>query len=222
MLLPILFTFALSINQTTWTRHTDRMSDNMRTITTQTDVYKFEELSDTAKENAIREYRNSEHYHSFYFDEITESVKAVIELFNLKTGREYTDLRTSHIDDCILELSGARLYAYLVNNYGHKLFKPSYIRTIDGRKNLSKLYFCKYFTNKQGETFTQIYSKWKPFTGCCTLTGVCYDNDILQPVYDFLKKPTAKTTFQDLIDEIRSEEHTSEPVTSRSRMPSSA
>jgi hypothetical protein len=174
----------------------------MRTITE--NLFTFQELSYTAKENAIREYRNSEHDYSFYFDEITESVKAVIELFDLKTGREYSDIRTSHIDDVILELSGARLYAYLVNNYGYKLFFPSYIRTIDGRKNLSRLYFCKYFKNREGQEFTQIFSKWKPFSNSCTLTGVCYDNDILEPIYEFLKKPTAKTTFRDLIGEIQS------------------
>lgn len=31
--------------------------------------------------------------------------KEVIELFNLKTGNEYSDIRTSHIDDNILQLS---------------------------------------------------------------------------------------------------------------------
>ena len=48
-----------------------------------------------------------------------------------------------------------------------------------------------------------IYSNIQ-FDNCCTLTGVCYDNDILQPVYDFLERPNLSTTFEDLIQEIES------------------
>ncbi len=36
----------------------------------------------------------------------------------------------------------------------------------------------------------------------CVLTGVCYDQDILQPIYDFLKLPGKTTTFEDLIKDI--------------------
>ena len=180
----------------------NRRKNNMRTARLK--VFKFNELTDKAKQTAIENYRNRGYDYSFYYDEITESVKAVVELFNLKTGSQYSDLRTPHIDDNILELSGARLYTYIINNYGYKLFKPSYIRTIDGEKKLSKLFVCSYFTGRDGLKFTQIFSKWRKYSDSCTLTGVCYDNDILQPVYDFLKKPTSKTNFQDLINDIES------------------
>jgi hypothetical protein len=34
------------------------------------------------------------------------------------------------------------------------------------------------------------------------LTGVCYDDDILRPVYDFLAKPCQYTTIQDIFEQI--------------------
>lgn len=171
----------------------------MRTIRTK--VYKFSELSEQAKENAINQYRNTEQYNQDYYDEITDSVKAVIELFNLKTGRQYSDLRTSHIDDTILALSGVRLYKYLVNNYYGQLFTPTYIKSID-RVVKWKPFICKVNKRSNGE-YTSIYSRQKT-DNSCTLTGVCYDMDILQPVYDFLKRPDKSTTFEDLIRDIES------------------
>ena len=167
----------------------------MRTIRTK--VYQFSELSESAKENAIENYRNSERYNQHYFDEVIESVKEVCDLLNLKTGREYTDIRTSHIDDNILELQGIRLYKYILNNYSNVLFQKKtyhFCRMEDGTKrfNCVGLNGGKYVSNCQ----TEIAS--------CPLTGVCYDMDILQPVYDFLKRPDLSTTFEDLMQEIES------------------
>lgn len=165
-------------------------------------VYSFDELNEDAKEKAIDTYRNKGYDNQYYYDEITASVKAVIELFNLKTGRTYSDIRCSHIDDTILELTGVRLYKYLINNYYSDLFKPKYIKTI-GRELRCKQFICKVSKNYKGEPYTQIFSKNRISQDNCPLTGVCYDNDVLRPVYDFLKRPT-KSTFEELIREIES------------------
>ena len=66
-------------------QHYKTDGNKMRTVRTK--VYQFSELSKTAKENAIEQFRNSERYNQHYFDEVIESVKAVCELFGLKTGR---------------------------------------------------------------------------------------------------------------------------------------
>lgn len=100
----------------------------MKTIRTK--VYQFNELTEKAKEVAINWYRNSNDDGYLYSDEIIESVKAVCELFNLKTGREWSNIRTSHIDDNIMELKGIRLYKYIVNNYWNSLFKRKYLGCI--------------------------------------------------------------------------------------------
>lgn len=172
----------------------------MRTI--KTVLYNFSELSEGAKEKAIQNHREKYIDYSFYYDEIIESVKAVVELFGLKTGNEYSDIRTGHIEDTILNLSGIRLYKYLINNYGSKLFTPKYIKTLD-RKVSWKPFKCTYFKNREGKEFTQIHSKLKT-DNSCTLTGVCYDMDILEPVYNFLQSPDKNTTFEELIGDIES------------------
>ncbi len=169
----------------------------MRTIRIK--AYKFDELSDQAKEKAISNYRNSEHYDGDYYDEVTESVKAVTELFNLKSGNRYSDLRTGHIDDNILELSGVRLYKFILNNYGTQLFTPKYIKSIP-REVHYKAFICEVHTYQDRKS-TFLYSKWKR-SADCPLTGVCYDMDILEPVYTFLTRPDKNTTFQDLINDI--------------------
>jgi hypothetical protein len=165
-------------------------------------LYSFDELSDEAKQKALDNYRNKNYDNSFYYDEINSSVEAVIELFNLKTGRDYSDIRTGHIDDCILELSGARLYKWLINNHYSDLFKGKYIKTLD-RKLYCKQFICKHFKNHKGEDYTQLYSKVR-FENSCVLTGVCYDEDILQPIYDFLKRPDKSVDYSDLIRGIES------------------
>lgn len=167
----------------------------MRTVT-QT-LYTFSELSEQAQQRAIEQHRNKGYDYSHYFDEITNSVKAAADVFGLKFGGEYTDLRFSHIDDNLLELSGVRLYKWLINNHYSDLFKPIYIKTVSG-KYKNKLFYCK--TSKNQE-YTTIYSRWKR-SADCVLTGVCYDNDILQPFYDFLKKPSSHTTLEDLFKEM--------------------
>ncbi len=128
----------------------------MRTIRTK--VYQFSELSEQAKETAINWYRNGSDDNQIYFGEIIDTVKKVAELFDLKFGREYTDIRTGHIDDNILELSGVRLYKYLINNYYNSLYTPKYIKMID-RELKCRQFICKIGTGRDGNKYTQIYSK---------------------------------------------------------------
>lgn len=68
-------------------------------------------------------------------------------------------------DDDIANLSGARLVAYLVNNYL-------------GQKN-------KY--------------KHSLLDGECFFTGFCGDEDLIDPIREFMLKPTEKTSFADLL-----------------------
>lgn len=169
----------------------------MRTI--ETVLYKFDELTPEAKENAIEGYRNSGVDGDYLFSEIRGSIDAFCKLFRIHTGRSYTDLRTDKVDSNTLELSGIRLYKYLMNNFGNDLFKPVYLKSFD-REVKSKAFICKTKESKSGK-YTLIYSKQRK-DNSCVLTGVCWDNDILQPVYDFLKKPNESTDFEDLIKEV--------------------
>ena len=177
----------------------------VRTIRTK--VYKFDELNETAKQKAIEWYRDGNSSDSFYADEIIYSVKAMAEIFNLKFGSEYTDIRCSHIDDNILELQGVRLYKYIVNNYWGSLYKRKFLGCIGDNKvikhRMSKTRFYDMNKGARVNSSNFIYSNVQ-FSNNCTLTGVCYDNDILQPVYNFLQHPDKSTTFADLISDIES------------------
>jgi len=177
----------------------------MKTIRTK--VYQFNELTEQAKQTAIEQVRYDESDNQPYFDEIIESVKKVVELFDLQTGREWTDIRTSHIDDNILQLKGVRLYKYIVNNYWSSLFKRKFLGCIGDNRvikhRMSKTHFYDMGKGARVNSSNFIYSNIQ-FDNSCTLTGVCYDMDILQPVYDFLKSPGKSTTFEDLMNEIES------------------
>lgn len=176
----------------------------MKTI--QINLYSFNELNDKAKQKAINNYRNN-NYSQYYFDEIIESVKKLANILNLEFGREYTDIRTSHIDDNILELSGVRLYKYIINNYYNDLFKPKYLGCIgDNRVIKHRMSKTNFYNMDKGAIVSSsnfIYSNIQ-FSNSCTLTGVCYDDDILEPIYNFLKKPLNDVSFQDLINDIES------------------
>ncbi len=181
-------------------QHYNKDGNKMRTIRTK--VYKFNELSKQAKENAIEQHRNNGYDNQHYFDEITDSVKAMVELFGIETGRQWSDLKLGNIDDSIMELKGVRLYKYLVNNYYNELFTPKYLKCLD-RELKCKQFICKLNTSHKGEKYTMLYSKQYK-DNSCVLTGICYDNDILQPIYDFLKKPDKDTTFESLFNDVES------------------
>ena len=93
-------------------------------------------------------------------------------------GCNYSYDYRSRQEDCIDSLSGWRLVAYLMNNHWNDL------------------YTRKYFWNGRKGRESRIF-----VDTCCPLTGYCIDNDILDPIYRFLKSPTENVTFDNLMDE---------------------
>ena len=93
----------------------------MRTVieTIKTDVYKFDELSDEAKEKFIEEQRDFEA--EFWADEMCDCMKRAMEWMNINiddyqfdcTGSGYINLS---VDDEAEDLEGVRAYAWIVNN----------------------------------------------------------------------------------------------------------
>ena len=69
----------------------NRRTNNMRTVRTK--VYKFNELSEQAQKKAIVNFRSNGYLSDFYSDDIINSAKKVIELFNLKTGNKYYKIK---------------------------------------------------------------------------------------------------------------------------------
>ncbi len=179
----------------------------MRTIRTK--VYSFDELSEEGKQTAINQQRNNVET-DFIYDEAHDTVKAFNELFNLKKGnRSWLDADFSNTDEDIQNLKGLRLQKYIWNNFGATLFKKAYLKHGELRNEKPKFYhrMRAYSEINQGPNKGLIsysyYSNWKKDT-CCVLTGVCYDNDMLDPIYQFLEKrdfSNCTTTYYHLIND---------------------
>ena len=91
-------------------------------------------------------------------------------------GYSYSFSWYSPYEDTIENLHGARLAAYLHNNFGSHLFVPKIY--YKGRRRRRSRLFC---------------------TTECPLTGYYMDNMILDPIYCFFTHPD-DTTFYDLIE----------------------
>lgn len=171
----------------------------MQTIEIQ--VFSFNELSNEAKERAINDYRSNGRDYSFYYDEIIESIKALSRVLPFKSdGRKWSDIKIDPPSEYTQELQGIRLYKFIVNNYYDDLFKSKYIKSIDRFVNY-KPFICRNRLDYKKNPYTMIYSRLNR-TNDEVLTGVCYDDDILKPIYDFLKKPDKNTTLDDLANDI--------------------
>lgn len=145
----------------------------MKTITKTINVYEFSELSDKAKQKAIYDFYQDVDF--AWVDENNDTLKRFCDVFDCRIKRDGLQLRK---DNTVSDMSGIRLLKYLHNNYYNDLFKPKYLGHV---KNKAK------------------YSKCQRDTSC-VLTGYYMDEDMLQPIYDFMKKSDENTTFQDLID----------------------
>jgi hypothetical protein len=155
----------------------------MKTITLT--LYSFNELSKEAKQKAIENERENVHF-DFIYDDAYKTVKEFNDLFNTKEGnRSWLDFSTSSIDDNVLQLKGLRLRKYILNNFGNQLFKPKFIGSLEN----NNIYTHKRIKSKRlsnGNVFNP-YCSGVQKDNSCVLTGACYDNSILKPIYDFIE-----------------------------------
>jgi len=169
----------------------------MKTTTIQ--LYDFNELSEKSKQNAISEFLNKGYNDGEYnYQEAHESVKKFNDIFSVRnSNNSWLDFSYLNLDNYILELSGIRLYKYIINNFYSDLFKPAYVKSYEKHFNHKR---AKNKTYKNGIIASFFYSNLN-VTNSCVLTGVCWDDDLLQPIYEFLKKPCKYTNLNDLIKE---------------------
>jgi hypothetical protein len=87
----------------------------MKTI--QINLFSFNELSEEAKIEALKEnYNVNEHSLYFYYEEAKQSIRKFNALFDIQESRHnFLDYSISHIDDNILELSNDRLKKFIAN-----------------------------------------------------------------------------------------------------------
>lgn len=179
----------------------------MRTV--ETKVYTFDELSDVAKQNAINAYRDRGNDYQYIWDDAHESVKAFHNIFPTKEGRRSWLEIQFECDYDILELSGLRLRTYLINHYWTDLYKGKYIGNYHSDNEVvHKRIKSKFYpdgAHPDMKKYSNFYYSAIKRDDCCVLTGVCYDNDLLEPIYKFIdhykenKKVNDTTTFEDLL-----------------------
>lgn len=163
----------------------------MRTITPKPfNVYEFDELSDEAKQKAIKGQRDFElQTESPWADEWRNTMHKIEELFDIEVDFDSYNRHSiswrkwwnKEYGEEMLNLSGNRALSFLWNNYGNDITSPKSYWTkftyIDGRQHAK---------NRKSKCLRE--------TGNCPLTGVCYDNDALDPLWNFLegKSPDEK------------------------------
>ena len=174
-------------------------------------IFTFEELTPEAQERAIEKYRNCKDEY-FCSDEYNDTLKEFINIFpvNVKNWQvdpccySYCDMEST-AEDQINDLTGLRLFKYLINNFSGTLYKRKYLGSLKtqdqphSRHRMLKSKEIKHGPNK-GKFYASIYSNCQT-EKCCNLTGVYTDESILQPLYDFLKAPDKNTTFADLMEQ---------------------
>jgi len=161
--------------------------------TVQVTLFNVNELDESAKELAYQKFCNSEEY--FWTEENKDTLYKFEEIFPIKIKNWEYGFCNSYInfkfdayynEDEIKELSGVRLLKYIINNY------------------YDFLYSAKTFTKSSiylvGKDQKQRKSKIIYQENNCQLTGYYMDSVILQPIYDFLKKPNKYVTFEDLMN----------------------
>lgn len=146
-------------------------------------LFKFEELTSEAQQNAIDKWRESDEY-GFYKDN-EESLKGFLEIFPIQV-KDWSYDAYNHNERILYSggadyqlLNGKRLVSHLVNNYYSVLFEKKVFKLKSGKTRKSRII--------EQET-------------CCPFTGYHTDEALLQPIREFLKTPS-KIDFEDLLSD---------------------
>lgn len=167
----------------------------MRTI--EIKVYSFDELNDSAKEKAKTKYFENESFDWIWSDAIS-TIKEFCKRTDVSTSRNsWLEPSFNNIDDAILELSGVRLMSYFYNNFDF-LYKRRYVKSFNCHKEHKNI--VNITADRTGAKYCFYRSSIFIDDNCCVLTGMCYDDDFLRPIYDFLAKPN-NLNFKDIIED---------------------
>lgn len=171
--------------------------------TIRTKIYKFNEFSKAAQEKAIDWWLSDPYAFQYVYDEASESLDAFCKIFDIdKNVFDYDEPHRNKysfgLSDTILDLFGQRLATYIWNNYKGSLYKGKYFGKLVGTfKDGSPIPISK--DHPAGLRHVLRYSKCL-LEESCPLTGTCYDQDILQPMYDFMRKPDNRN-FKDILED---------------------
>jgi len=165
----------------------------MRTITK--NIYSFSELSEEAREKALQSWIDDFKFEDFFLDDQKNTFKMFCQVFNasweswdIYGGVNY-DL--SDYREEVKALSGIRLIKYVWNNFKKDLYKGKYYSKYISQNPFKYIHrYSKIILNRE-----------------CVLTGFCFDDDILQPIYGVIdgKKINSNYNFADMIEDCMKE-----------------
>jgi hypothetical protein len=145
-------------------------------------AYTFDELSDTAQQAVIDRLRNSRYnqeipWQSEYYD----SLKEFCDRFNMEFGYHYDSVFVKKVysEGYQESITGLRLRTWLLNNVYPLLYTP-------------KSY------NKGSKHRVSRISR--DITGC-QFTGFCADEELMQPIREFIEKPNKLYDLKDLLED---------------------
>jgi hypothetical protein len=157
----------------------------MRTLTIEQTVYNYSDLilpeNSELKNKVINKFETGDF--EYIWNEAHETVKAFHNIFGTRDGNgSWLD---TNFDRCSnnayqYDLTGLRLRKFIINNFYSNLYE-------------SKLIYKKRYKVRKSKLFKN---------RCCVLTGVCYDESILQPVYNLIENYSNEydsLTFEQLI-----------------------
>lgn len=147
-------------------------------------LFTFNELSENAKIKALNDFIYSDYSFDYIYSDANNTLKVFKDTFEKNNSNE--------------NITGFRLAKWIINNYYDILFKPYFVGSV---KKDAAIYHKRIKTTqyKNGNISNFYYSTIKK-TDSCVLTGVCYDDDILKPIYEFLKSPY-NINFDELISD---------------------
>src|SRR5690606_13129221 len=147
-------------------------------------VFTIDELDYDAQRNAYNDLLPIAYYP--WDRENQETLNAFCSWFDVgRVDYEYGAFRPPwieadiHVSGEVDALRGLRLRTYILNNYGHVLFKPKYLRHVGGKPRYSKVKVVR----------------------VPDMTGFYLDYSICKPLYDFIDHPDGHTSLSDLLQE---------------------
>lgn len=147
-------------------------------------LYKIDELPEKGKKIALQYFRDGNAENGYQWD--TENEKSLYSFLDLFESRIVKHYIVKHSNSNLGSLSGLALHKYLWNKFEDKIFHQKQYWICDGHRNAVGL------NAKMRES--KIFK-----ASSCPLTGYCMDNELLEPIIEFMHKPDKHTTFNDLL-----------------------
>lgn len=142
-------------------------------------IFKFSELSEEVQAKILEKWEPFEYA---WGEENRESLDAFCEEFGVKVSEWNIDrgyISWNFKGEPWAERSGVRLYNWLMFHH------------------FDTLYPMAYQNGKRGRTWRRIPAN----SGACVWTGYCFDEILLEPIINFLKKPTKWKDWEGLVND---------------------